>query len=60
MYALCIEVDYIQEKGGIDELIYSWERKNLPVPKPTYIVCSGNGLHLYYVFENLFLFGKYI
>lgn len=52
MYALCIEVDYIQEKGGIDELIYSWERKNLPVPKPTYIVCSGNGLHLYYVFEK--------
>lgn len=24
----------------------------MPVPKPTYIVCSGNGLHLYYVFER--------
>lgn len=52
MYALCIEVDDIQEDGGLNELIYSWERKNQPVPKPTYIVCSGNGLHLYYVFER--------
>lgn len=52
MYALCIEVDDIQVKGGLNELIYSWERKNQPVPKPTYIVCSGNGLHLYYVFER--------
>jgi hypothetical protein len=52
MYALCIEVDYIQPKGGLNELIYSWERKTMPVPKPTYIVCSGNGLHLYYVFER--------
>lgn len=52
MYALCIEVDYIQPKGGINELVYSWERTVLPLPKPTYIVCSGNGLHLYYVFER--------
>lgn len=52
MYAFCIEVDYIQEKNGLAELIYSWERKNQPVPKPTYVVCSGNGLHLYYVFER--------
>ncbi len=52
MYALCIEVDDIKPNGGLDELIYSWERKNMPVPKPTYIVCSGNGLHLYYVFEK--------
>jgi hypothetical protein len=52
MYALCIEVDHIEPRGGLNELIYSWERKVLPVPKPTYIVCSGNGLHLYYVFER--------
>lgn len=52
MYAFCIEVDYIREKGGLRELIYSWERKTQPIPKPTYIVCSGNGLHLYYVFER--------
>lgn len=52
MYALCIEVDHIEPKHGIEELIYSWERKVQPLPKPTYIVCSGNGLHLYYVFER--------
>lgn len=52
LYALCIEVDYIEPKNGIDELVYSWERDYLPIPKPTYVVCSGNGLHLYYVFER--------
>nr|CRY97521.1 hypothetical protein [uncultured prokaryote] len=52
LYALCIEVDYIEPKNGIDELVYSWERDYKPVPKPTYIVCSGSGLHLYYVFER--------
>ena len=52
LYALCIEVDYIEPKHGIDELVYSWERDYMPIPKPTYIVCSGNGLHIYYVFER--------
>lgn len=52
MYALCIEVDNIKEKGGLNELIFSWERKSLTLPKPTYIVCSGNGVHLYFVFEK--------
>lgn len=52
MYAFCMEVDHIEPKHGLDELVYSWERKTQPLPKPTYIVCSGNGLHLYYVFER--------
>lgn len=52
LYALCIEVDHIEPKNGIDELVYSWERTYKPIPKPTYIVCSGNGLHIYYVFER--------
>lgn len=52
MYALCIEVDYIQPNGGLEELIYSWQRRVSPMPCPTYMVCSGNGLHLYYVFER--------
>ena len=51
MFALTLEIDDIQEENGIDELVYSWERENSPLPKPTYIVCSGTGLHLYYVFE---------
>ena len=52
LYAMCIEVDNIEPKNGIDELVYSWERGFLPIPKPTYIVCSGTGLHIYYVFER--------
>lgn len=52
MYALCIEIDDLIPRSGINELIYSWERKTNPTPKPTYIVCSGEGLHLYYVFEK--------
>lgn len=52
LYAMCIEVDYIEPKNGIDELVYSWERDYRPVPKPTYVVCSGNGLHIYYVFDR--------
>lgn len=52
MYAFCMEVDHIEPEAGLDELFYSWQRVNQPLPKPTYIVCSGNGLHLYYVFER--------
>lgn len=52
LYALVIEIDDIEPKSGIDELIYSWQRKNHTMPQPTYIVCSGNGLHLYFVFER--------
>ena len=52
LYALCVEIDNIQENGGINELIYTWERTNMKMPKPTYIVCSGTGLHLYLVFER--------
>ena len=52
LYAFCIEVDYIEPRAGLSELFYSWERDTMPVPKPTYIVCSGRGLHLYYVFER--------
>lgn len=52
LFALCVEIDDINPKNGIDELFYTFKRENRPVPRPTYIVCSGNGLHLYYVFER--------
>lgn len=52
MYAMCIEIDGIKEAGGIHELFYSWRREVLPLPQPTYIVASGSGLHLYFVFEK--------
>ena len=52
MYAMVIEIDDIVGPVGIKELIYSWTRTNLRMPQPTYIVCSGSGLHLYFVFER--------
>ena len=52
LFALAMEIDNIKPKTGIDELFYSWERKTMPLPKPTYVVCSGNGVHLYFVFER--------
>lgn len=52
MYAMCIEIDGIKGAVGIGELFYSWRREVLPLPQPTYIVASGSGLHLYFVFEK--------
>lgn len=44
---------------GMENLISQWSDKDeegndkfVFVPKPTYVVCSGNGVHLYYVFED--------
>lgn len=52
LYSMVIEIDNIEPKHGIKELVYSWNRKNFRMPQPTYIVCSGSGLHLYFVFER--------
>ena len=62
-YALCIEVDniLINKNGleGLANLVYQIENNILP--KPTFMVCSGNGVHLYYQFEKpLFLFPKVV
>ncbi len=59
MYALGVEIDHLNvEKNkdgsinqiGLKDLIHQWN--NEIVPHPTYIVASGNGVHLYYVFEE--------
>ncbi len=52
LFALCIEIDDIKEGSGIEELVHTWKRSVSPVPVPTFIVCSGNGVHLYWVFEK--------
>lgn len=52
LHALCVEIDNIEPRHGILELFYAFKRKVRPIPKPTYIVCSGNGLHLYWNFER--------
>lgn len=54
MFALCIEIDNLVTLGdkqeGLRFLLLTFEKEMLP--RPTYILCSGNGLHLYYVFDK--------
>lgn len=52
LYAMVIEIDGVIKSSGMNELFYSWERMVSPLPKPTYVVCSGGGVHLYFVFEK--------
>ncbi len=56
MYALCIELDnVIFEKGkpvGLTRLINQWSARVHWIPRPTFVVSSGTGLHLYYAFEQ--------
>lgn len=56
MYALCVEIDgiiYSQKKksyDGLYALINQWQTDWIPIP--TYLVASGTGLHLYYLWEK--------
>lgn len=56
MYALAVDVDrLIDGRYEPTGLINLWERhiqKVKRIPKPTFIVSSGTGLHLYYVLEK--------
>lgn len=54
MYALVFDLDYLVLKGnhnGLSDLVEYYINKNR-MPKPNYIVSSGHGIHLYYVFEK--------
>lgn len=59
MYALVIEIDNLRinkakdgfiEQVGLSDLLHQIDHN--VHPRPTYIVASGNGVHLYYVFEQ--------
>lgn len=66
MYALGVEIDDLiaEERPdgtvdyiGLDTLIHQWSTAydrsgHTFLPKPTYLVASGNGVHLYYVFDK--------
>lgn len=61
MYAMAIEIDGIKGLDGVRQLIHTWHRPVIEMdgkkfytmtPQPTYITCSGRGLHLYFVFEE--------
>ena len=56
MYALVVELDnLIVRKGkqeGLENLIDQFSEKVHWIPKPTFLVASGTGIHLYYQFEK--------
>lgn len=56
MYAMAIDLDHVIIKNGKPNgLISLWNVHILEeerIPKPTYIVSSGSGLHLYYVLDK--------
>lgn len=51
IYAMAIDLDGVDEEGNIIDLFHQIEKVEY-LPKPTYIVWSGHGLHLYYQFEE--------
>ena len=57
MYALVVELDNLvvdQHKGqtGLQNLISQWSDRVHWIPRPTYLVASGTGVHLYYLFKK--------
>lgn len=57
MYALVVELDnlIVNKKGeqlGLNSLIAQWGNQIHWIPRPTYLVASGTGVHLYYLFEK--------
>ena len=49
LYAFCVDIDDVNEKGLYKLFENAWNKENRLIPKPTYIVNSGGGVHLYYV-----------
>lgn len=50
IYALAIDLDGITKESNLRDLFLQIENEYLP--KPTYILWSGSGVHLYYQFEQ--------
>lgn len=50
IYAMAIDLDGVSSKQHITDLFFQIE--NGVIPKPTYVVWSGTGLHLYYRFKE--------
>lgn len=51
IYALAIDLDGVNKETNMVDLFHQIEYAEF-LPRPTYIVSSGNGLHIYYVFEK--------
>lgn len=51
IYALAIDLDGVTKVGYVVDLFHQAQTTHR-IPNPTYVVNSGNGFHLYYVFEQ--------
>lgn len=51
MYALAIDLDGVNQEINMIDLFHQINKVE-HLPRPTYVVVSGTGLHLYYVFEK--------
>lgn len=51
MYALAVDLDGVNRKINMVDLFHQINKVE-HLPRPTYTVVSGTGLHLYYVFER--------
>lgn len=57
MFALGVELDNLRvtddgQQIGLENLIDRYGEQAHWIPKPTFVVASGNGVHLYYQFEE--------
>lgn len=56
MYAMTVDLDKVRIEDGVPVGLISLLERHIEladrIPKPTYIVSSGTGLHLYYVLES--------
>lgn len=57
LHAIVFEIDDLIEdnvKTGFNNLVHAWENDSeiSKLPKPTMIVCSGSGVHLYFVLDK--------
>ena len=50
IYAMAIDLDGLTKEQNIVDLFHQIENDH--IPKPTFVVWSGTGLHLYYQFEQ--------
>lgn len=58
IYGLAIDVDYVHDQRTADGyakwlqvMEHQWRVSNI-IPQPTYLVASGNGVHVYYLFAD--------